>query len=255
MSYIDDFGLKNKNILITGASSGLGRAIAIGCSEAGANLALVGRNQSELELTLSKLKDGNHQCYSCDVTDTGSFKDLFGKITKDIGPLSGLVHSAGIELSLPLKASSAMGYRNVFDVNTIAAFELSRFLLMRKNRAEQVSIVFLTSIMAIVGAPAQIAYAASKGALLAASRCVALEYADKDVRFNCISPGFVSGTNMSNELMEKLPKEAKEKLISSYPLGLGSPTDISNASIFLLSNASKWITGTNIVVDGGYSAQ
>ncbi|RKQ72208.1 NAD(P)-dependent dehydrogenase (short-subunit alcohol dehydrogenase family) [Litorimonas taeanensis] len=255
MTIMQDFNLTDTNVLITGASSGLGRAMSIACSEAGANVALVGRNKEALEHTRSLLTPNNHHCFSYDVTESALYTELFNSIESQMGKLSGFVHSAGIEKSLPLKAGSAKHYEQIFDVNTTAALELSRFVLKKKYRAESVSIIFMSSIMAVVGAPTQMAYAASKGALVSAARCAALEYANKGARFNCISPGFVAGTPMSEELLEKLPPAAKEDLISSYPLGLGETTDISNAAIFLLSRASRWITGTNIMVDGGYSAR
>jgi NAD(P)-dependent dehydrogenase (short-subunit alcohol dehydrogenase family) len=255
MNLNDDFNLNGKNILLTGASSGLGKAIAITCSNAGANLALVGRNKDALELTKSQLKMGNHFSYIYDLSNGDSYDELFKNVKQDIGLLSGFVHSAGIEVTLPLKASSYKTYSNILDINTIAAFEISRFLLKKKYRAENVSIVFLSSIMSVVGSSTQIAYAASKGALVAGARSAAIEFAGNGARFNCISPGFVEGTPMSDELFKKLPVEAQEKLIANYPLGLGSPEDIGNACRFLLSNASKWITGTNMMIDGGFSAK
>ncbi len=251
----DDFSLNGQNILLTGASSGLGKNIAITCSNAGANIALVGRNSEALEQTLSQLKNGNNHCYSCDLSNGDAYGELFDNIKGDLGPLSGFIHSAGIEVTLPLKASSLKTYRKILDINTIAAFELSRYLLKKKYRAENVSIIFLSSIMSVVGSPTQIAYAASKGALVAGARSAALEFAPSGARFNCISPGFIEGTPMSDELFNKLPVEAQEKLLSNYPLGLGRPDDIGNACRFLLSNASRWITGTNMMIDGGYSVQ
>lgn len=255
MSYLEDFSLGDRNILVTGASSGLGREIAIVCSEAGANVALVGRNTEALKETLSQMSDGNHHCYSCDVTDGSAYTDLFNSIKNEMGLLSGFVHSAGIEITLPIKASSANKYREIIEINTIAAFELSRFLAKKKYNTGDLSIVFLSSIMGNVGAPALTAYAASKGALIAGARSAALEYAGKGVRFNCVSPGHVEGTAMADSLFNKLSDSAKENLISKHPLGLGRPRDVGNACAFLLSDASRWITGTNIVVDGGYTAQ
>jgi len=255
MRYQEDSQLEKKNILVTGASSGLGREIAITCSEAGANVALVGRNIDTLQKTLSQMEDGNHHCYSCDVTDGDAYDNLFNSIKDDMGLVSGFVHSAGIEITLPLRASSAEIYRKTIEVNTIAALELSRYAVKKKYKAESLSIIFIASTMGITGAPALTAYSASKGALIAAARSTALEYADKGVRFNCISPGHVEGTQMANSLFEKLPEKAKEDLIANHPLGLGQPRDIGNASIFLLSNSSRWITGSNLIVDGGYSAR
>jgi NAD(P)-dependent dehydrogenase (short-subunit alcohol dehydrogenase family) len=252
---LDDFNLNGKNILLTGASSGLGRAIAIECSSAGANIALVGRNIEGLELTKSQLSSGNHFSYVCDLSDGSKYEKIFKCIKNDLGLLSGFVHSAGIEVTLPLKASTYKTYSKIMDINTIAAFEISRFLLKKKYRADQVSIVYLSSIMSVVGSSTQVAYAATKGALVAGARSAAIEYAASGARFNCISPGFVEGTPMSDELFEKLPIELQEKLISNYPLGLGTPKDIANACRFLLSNSSRWITGINMVIDGGYSAK
>ncbi len=255
MSFINDFKLHDQKILITGASSGLGREIAVACSEVGANVALVGRNDAALQETMALMKKGEHYSYICDVTDGFALGELFNAIKNDMGPISGFVHSAGIELTLPLKANSIEKYRNILDVNLIAALELSRYVVKKKYRDEKVSIIFISSIMGIVGSPALTAYSASKGALIASSRSAAMEYADKGVRFNCISPGHIDGTKMAYELFDKLSPEAKNDLVLKHPLGLGKPRDVGNASVFLLSNASSWITGINLVVDGGYSAQ
>lgn len=255
MSYQEDSSLEGRNILVTGASSGLGRDIAIICSEAGANVALVGRNMERLQETLSQMSDGNHHCYSCDVTDGSEYTNLFDNIKNDLGPLSGFVHSAGMVQTIPLRASSAEIYKKTFDVNVIAAFELSRYVVKRKYKAEDVSIVFLSSIAGVTGVSGLTAYSASKGALIAGTRSCSLEYAGKGVRFNCISPAQVEGTQMMDYTYDTLSPEAMDTLKAKHPLGFGTQRDVGNAATFLLSKASRWITGTNLILDGGYSAQ
>ncbi|MDG1859567.1 MAG: SDR family oxidoreductase [Emcibacteraceae bacterium] len=255
MSLLEDFQLMGKNIVVTGASSGLGREIAVAFSEVGANVALVGRNEVELMNTLALMRDGSHRYFIFDVTNNDEYDVLFENIKNELGLISGFVHSAGIEFTLPLKSSSAAKYRQIFEINTIAALELSRVLLKKKYRSTNVSVLYVSSTMSVVGAPALIAYSASKGALVASVRSAALEYANRGVRFNCLSPGHIEGTQMATKLFDKLSNAAQENLVSKHPLGLGTPRDVANASVFLLSDASRWITGINLMIDGGYSAQ
>jgi len=255
MAILQRFGLRDKTIIVTGASSGLGRAAAIACANAEARVALIARNQEKLDETMSMMDGEDHASFSCDITDDSKLKNLFADIHSRLGEISGFVHSAGMELTLPIKVTPTAAYREILDVNTIAALELSRYILQKKHRAQKVSIVYLASTMGVVGAPALTAYSMSKGALIAAARSAAVEYAGKGVRINCVSPGHIEGTQMADEMFEKLSEASKEQLISKHPMGLGRPDDVANACIYLLSDASRWVTGTNLIVDGGYCAQ
>ena len=251
---IDPFNLNSKTILITGASSGIGRQTAIDCSYRGACLVLLGRRKEELENTIKLLKKGEHSYYVCDITQYDTLEPIISKVVDVSGKISGFVHSAGIELTLPLSNSKAELYDKIFSVNVISAFEITKIISKKKYfAAEGASIVFISSIMGLVGQPGKTAYCSSKGALMSGCKALALELASKKIRVNCILPAIVQ-TEMTNKLMNSLSEESVNSIIEMHPLGLGNTKDIALACIYLLSGASRWVTGSNLIIDGGYSA-
>jgi len=247
--------LADKSILVTGASSGIGRQCAIVFSKVGARVAIVGRNQSRIEETLAMMDKGTHQAFALDVTDYGSLEGMVSKAVENGGKLGGLVHAAGIEVTLPLGAMKPKTFENIFAVNVIAGFELARLASKKKYLPDDgAGFVFISSVMGTVGQPGKIGYSSSKGALLAGVRSLALELAPKKVRANCISPGLVE-TPMTDQMFANLPETSRQEIVAMHPLGLGHTTDVASMSAFLISAAGKWITGSNIVIDGGYSAR
>lgn len=250
------FNLNKKNIIITGASSGIGRQCAITFSQLGANVILIARNKERLKDTFNKLERGNHLIISQDITEYNKLEEVVNITVDKIGKISGFVHSAGIETTLPLRSMQPSYYEKMFSVNVIAGFELVRIIFKKKYLYKTgASFVFISSVFGVVSQPAIIAYSSSKGALISGVKSIALEFASKNIRANCISPGQIKSTRMTENIFKKLSKEEKTKRIEMYPLGYGKPEDIANASAFLLSDASRWITGTNLIVDGGYSAR
>jgi len=252
---VDVFSLKDKNILITGASSGIGRECCIECSKRGANIVLVGRNQERLQDTLQNLAPGNHLVIQQELTEYEKLEELVSSAVGKLGKLHGLVHAAGSQITLPIKSMNKEKYDYLFNLNLLSGLELAKFISSRKRVSEErASFVFIASTMGIVGSPGMVGYSASKGALLAASRSLAMELAPRRINVNCISPGMVL-TPLMEAHMNILSKEQSEEREKRYPLGIGYPSDIANASVFLLSEASRWITGINLVVDGGFSAK
>ncbi|MBE3129078.1 MAG: SDR family oxidoreductase [Actinobacteria bacterium] len=250
------FNLNNKNIIITGASSGIGRQCAITFSQLGANVILIARNKERLKDTFDKLEKGNHLIISQDIIKYDKLEEVVNTAVDKLGRMSGFVHSAGIEMTLPLRSMRPSYYEEIFSVNVIAGFELARIISKKKYLDENgASFVFISSVFGMVSQPAIIAYSSSKGALILGVKSIALELASRSIRVNCISPGQIESTQMTETIFEKFSKEEKKKRIEMYPLGLGEPEDIANACTFLLSDASRWITGTNLIVDGGYSAR
>lgn len=248
------FSLDGKNILITGASSGIGRQCAISLSRQGANIALVGRDSVKLQETWKQLGNGKHIVLSQDITDFFAIEDVVSKSVNYFGKISGFIHSAGIEITKPITMLNPSDYSKIFSINTIAGFEFSKILSLKKYHQEKsLSLIFISSIMSVVGNSALVAYSASKGALVAGVRSMALELAGKGIRVNAISPAHIAGTEMSDGLFATLSDEAKSEIIRMHPLGLGTVEDVANACIFLLSDASRWITGANLIIDGGYS--
>jgi len=174
---------------------------------------------------------------------------------ESFGVVDAVVHAAGISTTLPFRSCSVTKMNEFFQVNVVAALHLTQLLLKPgcfNDRGG--SIVFLTSVMSQVGESAKVLYSMSKGALLAASRSMAIELAPKKIRVNCIAPGVVD-TPMTQKAYYSQSPELKERITGLHPLGLGVPEDVANACIFLLSDASRWITGTQLMVDGGYTAR
>lgn len=249
------FFLREKLILITGASSGIGRQCAILCSHMGANLILLGRRAEELQLTADQLaKDVQYRIYPVDITDYEKVGAVITQAVSELGPIAGLIHSAGISTTLPLRMIKPDKLEQFFRTNVTAAIELSRLVTKPAILADSgASIIFLSSVMGMVGEVGKTIYSLSKGALIAGTRSLALELARKKVRVNCVSPGVVESP-MSAQAVYSQDETSRQRIIDLHPLGLGTVEDVANACIFLLSDASRWITGTNLVVDGGYTA-
>ena len=245
--------LENKIIVISGASSGIGRSCALACGRQGAQLALIGRRKDEL-LKTAKLTGGKSHIYCQDLTDYDQIPALVQSIVKDMGKISGFIHSAGIETVLPLKITTHKHFESAFAINVISAFEIAREIARVKNMSEQgASLLFISSVMGVVGQPTKTVYSATKGALIAGAKSLALELTRKNVRVDCVSSGMVN-TGMSQSLLDKVSPEAMDAIIRDHPLGIGEDIDIANICTFLLSDSAKWITGANYVVDGGYTA-
>lgn len=251
---MDIFNLKGQRILITGASSGIGRACAILCSRAGADVILIARDEVKLKETHEFLSPGNHFEFGIDLLNFKEIEEVISKIVIDHRKINGFIHSAGSEITIPFSMLKPHHFEQLFAINTIAGFEIARILSKSKyfNAEVGASFVFISSIMGLLGIEGKVAYCASKGAIIAGVRAMALELATKKIRVNCISPAIVQ-TKMAESLFETLPDSAVQKLKDMHPMGLGKPEDVANAVLFLLSSASSWITGSNLIVDGGYS--
>ena len=249
------FSLKNKNIIITGSSSGIGRQCAISCSQMGANVVLIARSEKRLKETLQKLSPVNHLFFCQDITEYNKLRDIVNKAVLDIGLVDGFIHSAGIEFTLPVRSMNPNKYEQLFATNVISGFEIAKIISNKKFiNPQRASFVFIASITGIFGVKGLVGYSSSKGALIAGSRSLSLELAAKNITVNCISPGLIL-TDLMKKFFSKLENDQLEKRLQSYPLGIGQTEDVANACVFLLSDAAKWITGTNLVVDGGRCAQ
>jgi NAD(P)-dependent dehydrogenase (short-subunit alcohol dehydrogenase family) len=250
------FGLQNKNIIITGASSGIGRQCAITASQLGARVVLVARNKEKLQETLDLMdpKEAHILC-TTDLMDFEATEIAIQEVMTVVGKMHGIIHAAGISTTLPLRSISATKMDAYFKTNVYGSIQLTRILTKPAYLTEQgASIIFLTSVMGVVGEVGKTIYSLTKGALVAGSKSMALELAPKKIRVNCISPGVVV-TPMSSAAVYTQNEVALEKTKSYHPLGLGIPEDVANGCMFLLSDASRWITGTNLMIDGGYTAR
>jgi NAD(P)-dependent dehydrogenase (short-subunit alcohol dehydrogenase family) len=246
--------LQNKNILITGASSGIGKECAFRCYKEGAKVHLLGRNERSLKEIYAQLNDNNNSISVLDLQDFERYQNIIESIVTKHGKIDGFIHSAGYQITLPISAMNYQMYLDIFSVNTISAFEFIRLLSKRNySNLSGMSIVLIASIMSIIANPALTAYCATKAALVGGAKALALELANKGMRINCISPGTLGDTAMTENLKKQISEEEFHKIEQEYPMGLGSIKDISSLCLFLLSDESKWITGQNIIIDGGYS--
>ena len=248
--------IEGKVILVTGAASGIGRQCAIDFARAGASLVILDLNGEALLDTKRECEAYGVQCHAeaCDLTDADNLPKVIDDAVKNIGPINGLLHAAGIEKTLPFNKFTTSDYERIYAVNVISALNIVSQLSKKKNRGDNARYVLIASITAVVGRPGVNAYAASKGALVSAVKTMALELAPKGVTINCISPGTILTPLMEN-MLASLSEEQKAERVSGFPLGLGHPSDISATAMFLMSNGARWITGQNIIVDGGYTSR
>jgi NAD(P)-dependent dehydrogenase (short-subunit alcohol dehydrogenase family) len=250
------FSLQGKNIVITGASSGIGRSASLECAKAGANLFLIARNQERLEETFRNLPTLNHQYLSLDLLNYGQYEIAVSDFVSRNGKIDGFIHAAGVLTTLPLSLIKPEHFEQVFAINVTAGFELAKVIAKKKfiDPEKGASFVFLSSIRALHGLEGSVIYSASKGAVSAAVRSMALELAPRKIRVNAVLPSIVR-TEMIDSFFSTIPEESVQKMAEAHPLGFGMPEDVANACIYLLTDASRWMTGTNLVLDGGYSAK
>lgn len=245
MNDFNPFSLQDKTILVTGASSGIGKATAIACSKMGATLIVNGRNVQRLEETVSELVgDGQKMCTG-DLTIAQDVNKLV-----DVAPkLDGIVHCAGIGHRKPTKMLSADEVDSVMNTNFNATVMLQTELMKAKKINKTASIVFIASAAPFMPAFGNAIYTASKAALIGYAKCLALELAPRDIRVNCICPAMI-WTDLI--MREGAGREELEKAQQKYPLRrYGQPEDVANLAIYLLSDASRWMTNSCIEITGG----
>ena len=239
------YSLDGKTILITGASSGIGRATAIECSKLGANLILTARNEERLKSTLDTLEGIGHKMIVADLTLPADLECLVNSLPK----LDGLVNDAGIVMSKPIPFVKKEDVEKVLEINTFAPIMLTKSILKKKLMSNQSSIVMVSSLAAITFAPGNSVYGISKSAIKTFAEYCAVETACKGIRVNSVLPGMVN-TEMTRNL--SFSSEELEADKNHYPIKrYGNPEEIAWAIIYLLSDATKWVTGTQIIIDGG----
>ncbi|PCJ86715.1 MAG: 3-oxoacyl-ACP reductase [Flavobacteriales bacterium] len=245
MNLID---LSNKTILITGASAGIGQGTAKLISELGARIFITGRDIERLKKTFDSLSGTGHQILPADLSEEKGIEIL----TKELPELDGIVHSAGVIKPFPVKFIGKKHIDEVFDINLFAPVLLTSAVLKSKKLKAGASMIFLSSISSQHPYQGGALYTSSKAAIEAYCRAVAQEYAHKKIRANCISPGLVK-TAMFKETMNAMTEEKRATYAEKYPLGYGEVKDVASAIAFFLSDASRWITGANLQMDGGLS--
>jgi len=250
----DSLAFSGRRVVVTGASSGIGRACALELSRHGARVILIGRNEATLAETRALLSGTEHEVVTLDLSDTDRVSGEIARVADRAGRLYGLCHAAGTTATQPLAATTPEMLRSLMGVTVIAGLELARAITRRTVMEEDGgSLVFVSSVYGRVGVPGETGYSASKGAIAAAVRSMAIELARRRIRVNTVSPGLVK-TPMTDRALEVLSPEQVEAIVSKHPLGTGTPADVARAVVFLLAPANEWITGADLVVDGGYSA-
>lgn len=246
--------LLDKTILVTGASSGIGRAVAQFFSAQGSRVIIAGRSIARLKDTLTTLTGEGHSYVSGDLSVTDELKFMMDDVFEKAGALDAIVHCAGIQKTLPLQALKETDFDELFNVNVKSAQFIAKFL-RRKGRYNKggTSLIFITSVAANCGEPAISTYSASKAALIGLCKSLSSELSRNNIRVNCIAPGHVE-TEMALEFSKQLTTEQHTIIAEKHPLGLGKPEDVAHAAAFLSSDLSRWVTGTTLFVDGGYSA-
>ncbi len=246
------FDLTGKVAVVTGASRGIGRAVAIGLAVAGADLALVGRDSAALAETVAAIEAARPGAktvvFAADVTDAEAVDALVAATVKEFGRLDIAVANAGQAIDGLLMRTKAADFAKMIDVNLTSAFHLVAAVTkpMMKQRAG--SIVLMSSIVGVSGNAGQVAYASAKAGLLGLAKSVAKELGSRNVRVNAVAPGIIE-----TAMTESMPEKARAHYLASIALGrAGTPEDVSGVVTFLCSDAARYVTGQTVVVDGGF---
>lgn len=250
------FSLDDKVIIVTGASSGIGAQCAIDCSKMGARVALVGRNEERLKRIFSQMEGEGHHVLPLDLSSSNGLKEAIKEVVSKVGKINGVVNCAGMSSVTPLKLVTDELLDQFFRTNVYSAINLSKEVTRVGNYDKEggCSIIFFASIMGICGDKCKTIYSATKGALIAAARSMSCELAKNKIRVNVVSPGAIE-TPINAKLPHMADPELRKELEDKHLLGLGECSDISNACIYLLSDAAKWVTGQNFIIDGGYTVK
>lgn len=245
MATFNPFTLEGKTILVTGASSGIGRGIAIACSKMGATVIINGRNEQRLAETMTEMQGEENLSLAADLSDSNSLTGMVSRLPK----LDGIVHCAGIGQRVLCKQLQEADLDTMMDVNFKAPVMLQTEILKQKKINKGASIVFIASIASDSPSIGNAVYSASKGAIISYANCLALELAPRLIRVNCILPAMIwTDLILKGGITEEELREDEKK----YPLKrYGKPEDIANLSIYLLSNAAAWMTGSSIKITGG----
>ena len=237
--------LKNKNIIVTGASGGIGNSIVEKLSEAGANILASGTRIEKLEEL--KKKFNNVKILKFDISQSDKIEEFIENASKELGGLDCIVNNAGITKDNLAIRMSIEEWKKVIDINLTSTFFMSKFAIKKMLKNKKGKVVNITSVVGHTGNLGQTNYTASKAGIVAMSKSLAIEYGKKNININCISPGFIK-TAMTDKIDEKF----KEIIISKIPSArLGEPQDIANAVLFLASSHSDYVNGETLHVNGG----
>jgi NAD(P)-dependent dehydrogenase (short-subunit alcohol dehydrogenase family) len=244
--------LDGRRILVTGASGSIGRATAVKLAEAGAHVILNGRDMAKLEETAALLPKSQTQIEAFDLNNGDAIPGWMLKLCENDRPLAGIAHTAGIYSMRPLRMTDASFVDNILNVNVASGIMLGKALRQKICHTEGASYVLVSSVSSRICGAGNVSYAASKGAVVAAAKAMAHELIRDKIRVNCVVPATVE-SEMAERVRKTTPAEYWDAMTSRHPMGLGQPSDIANAICYLLSDATRWMIGTELLIDGGMS--
>ena len=243
------FDLNNKVAIITGASQGIGRTIALVFAKSGANVICIARSESKIKELCLEITDQGGQAspIACDVGDGDAFANAIKSVTNEYGKLDILINNAGITRDALLMRMNDTQWDEVLNTNLKGAFHGMKSAIRPMMKNKYGRIINITSIVGLTGNPGQANYAASKAGLIGMTQSIAKEVGTRGITVNCIAPGWID-----TEMTVDLPEDSKKDLLDRIPIGkIGKPEDIANAAVFLASDEASYITGQTITVDGG----
>lgn len=241
------------NILLTGATSGIGLETLKSLLANKNKVYAVARDFSKIS-NLLELHSDSLVPITFDLKETENIEKIFNEINLVDEKLDAIIHCAGIEETIPLTLYSPAKIKNIYEVNVFAGIELLRHFTKKKYSNDGASAVFVSSVMGVLGQPGKIGYCSTKAAVLGMVKASALEFAKRKIRVNAVLPGVVN-TPMTQNLFSQISAENVEEIKAMHPLGIGEVSDVVPTIEFLISTNSRWITGQNFIIDGGYSIQ
>ncbi len=253
MQLLNPLSMAGKTVLLTGASTGIGRATAQLLAGLGARIILNGRNESALQETRQMLAGGGHELAPFDMAKTDELSAWVTSLTQQYGYLDGFVHCAGVQITRSVRTFEQSFFDQTMHVNLASALAIVKGFRQKRDRTKQGSIVLVASIAGLIGQAGNIVYGASKAGLMSATRGLAMELLRDNIRVNCVAPALIA-TDMAEKTKASMTEAQFQHILNQHPMGIGQPADVANAIAFLLSDAAQWVNAVTLPVEGGYLA-